>query len=167
MTKYQELCDIFTESRYAYFDNRLPCLRFASALVIKLENYLQCLGERIKIFPLDGERRPNTVHTIAGEMKLVEDGYWQLRIGIELHQKNDIMPNDSVTIPIFIKKTNNFYIANLGEERKKYKIHIDKDYEFNAFFEDIFNVVKKVYEQDINQFHEREDSVRRIGFLAN
>lgn len=165
MTKYQELCSIFTKARNKYFDNRRACLNFTTNFIGGLTNFLQCPEEQVKIFPFEGEREPGFTYTIAGEMKLDNNSFWHLRIGIELHQDSDILPYDIITFPIFIKKPNDHFILKLGSEGERFEIHDNDEDEFKSVFEQIFKKIKDIYEQDIQKFNEQKNTVKKMGFI--
>lgn len=164
MTKFEKLCKDYSTARKKYFDYRISCLHFVPKFVDGMINYLQCPEEQVNYYPFEGDREPNTVYTFAGEMRLCDDSFWHIKIGLTLHGAANIFPKEELVFPVLIKKINDYFIVKLGRNGKEYKIHKDQPGELKDFYDLIFLKIKEFYKKEIQQFYEHEDTSKKIGF---
>ena len=78
MSKFEELCQSYSDARNKYIRFRDECFDFAAQLIKGFVDYYEIPSEQVKIVPTHEEVKPNTVYSIRGAMNLDDDTYWHL-----------------------------------------------------------------------------------------
>lgn len=143
MSKFEELRQAYITARKNSSDYWKTCWGFASDLVNRMIDYFQWPREQVKVIPLKGDVNPNLKYTVQGSMHLGDDAFWHLGVNLFLYEAPNIHPYFDVLLPVMIKKVDDHFIVKLEGYEKEFKIHKDNPDGFNAFYEFIFEQIKK------------------------
>lgn len=164
MTKFEELCQAYTNSRKYYFDYRDSCYQFTGGLMGKISSRLGIPMEQLEFIPLKEEPKPNTKYSISGAMHLDDDTYWHIGIRITLYEKPNILPHQPVLVRILIKKKDNIFTVRLGPAGEVFPIRQEVEEEYNTFIDAMFSLIKNGFETGLQRFLEKREIVKKIGF---
>ncbi|HEX3013725.1 MAG TPA: hypothetical protein VHO92_05585, partial [Methanobacterium sp.] len=62
MTKFEELCEIYTKAENDFYDYKWECIDFAKEMGNKVANYLGCKSEDIQYYLYDKDGKPIEAH---------------------------------------------------------------------------------------------------------
>lgn len=167
MSKYDDLCRIYANSRNHYVEYREECFDFAEKLVKGLIDYFAIPGEYVKLFPTLDEVKPDTTYTIKEAMLLAPNNFWHLGIEIKLCPEDDKKtPPQAILINLGIKKEDGRFLVKTGEKDKGYRIRKENRAEYDSLYENLYQVIKDYLETSVKRFVEKQPTVCKIGFMS-
>ena len=167
MSKYNDLCEIYRESRNKYFDFEMECVEFAERLVDQLVTYFSVPEGRSKLFPTLGEANPALIYSVQEAMRMGPDTFWNLGIGIEL-QCNDCpdTPDQPVLINLALRKDGGVFIVKISDKDPGHRVNGDLS-NASDFFDHLFNTVRDLLQANINRYLAKKPVDCQIGFHSN
>jgi len=167
MSKYDELCSIYRESRNEYFHFEKECFAFAERLVGQMVKYLSIPDEQIKLFPTVGDASPTLIYSVRDAMRMGPDTFWYLGLGIELQCRNcPDTPDQPVLINLAIRKDGDQFIVKISDKDQGHRIKENLS-NTNDFFDYLFNAVKDLLQATINRYLDKKAVDCRIGFQSS
>ena len=92
VTKFDELCAAFAESRSKFFKYRDECLGLATKLISGLVQYLEIPRDCVSFVPLDKEPEPDRQYHIIGAMHLDDDTFWHVGVQLRIYEAPNVSP---------------------------------------------------------------------------
>ncbi len=166
MSKYNDLCEIYRESRNKYFKFENASFEFAERLMERLVEYLSIPKEQTKLFPTIGKANPVLIYSVREAMRMGPDTFWYLGISIELECKDcPDTPDQSVLVNLALKKDGDIFIVKISDKDQGRRIKEDLS-NADDFFDHLFNSVSDLLKANINRYLAKEPVDCRIGFLS-
>jgi hypothetical protein len=139
MSKFEEICQVYQNSRRRFLDYEETCRKFARELIDDMIDYFEWPREQeITFIQLGEEINPSDrFYALAGAMRMDDESFWHF--GVELtveelsgaHQQPFLMS-------FFIKKVGPHFVVKLGPTGTEIKIHQDRRGELGPFFDAVF-----------------------------
>ncbi|OJT38445.1 hypothetical protein [Serratia plymuthica] len=165
MSKFEEICAAYKDSKENFNSYRKESMDFAISLGGKYIQYLGVGKEHFRWVPEAEQDTKSTGFTIPGAMHLDEDTYWHLGLKIRVFSAPNIMPQQDVFIVFMFKKVADCeYAIKLRSDDKPFIIETDKDTSYTVFFNYLQKLILEIYQDDLTNFLESAQSSRRIGF---
>jgi len=164
MSKYEELCQAYANSRKTYVEYRNACFGFAQDLIEGLVNFLQVPEERIRLVPVNRDPDPEAVYTLSSAMHLDEDTYWHVGVVVDLSDPAGAFPPQAVLIKLLVKRHDGTFYVRLGQDGDDMRVRDGYPQDMALVMEHVFTTIKESYEQGLQQFLDQEESTRKIGF---
>ncbi|MCP5100110.1 MAG: hypothetical protein GY943_31540 [Chloroflexi bacterium] len=142
MSKFEDICVAYTNSRKEFRDYEETCRNFARDLVYGMIDYFEWpQDQEITYIPLGEEISPNDrFYALAGAMRMDDQAFWHF--GVELTVKetggSNAMP---FLMSFFIKKTGPHFIVKLGPNGREIKIHEARQKELQPFYDAVFHQI--------------------------
>ena len=166
MSKYNDLCNIYRESRNKYFLFEKECFEFAEKLVGQMVKYLSIPAEQTKLFPTLGEANPTLIYSVREAMRMGPDTFWYLGIGIELQCVDcPDTPDQPVMINLAIRKERGVFIVKMSDKDQGHRIKEDLS-NASDFYDHLFNAVSDLLQANINRYLDKKPVECRIGFQS-
>jgi len=166
MSKYNDLCEIYRESRNKYFNFENASFEFAERLVDRLVDYLSIPKEQTKLFPTIGKANPALIYSVREAMRMGPDTFWYLGLGIELQCKDcPDTPDQSVLVNLALRKDGGIFIVKISDNDQGRRIKEDLS-NADEFFDHMFNSVSDLLQAKINRYLAKKPVDCRIGFLS-
>ncbi len=157
MTKFEELCKIYTESGNDFNNYRWECIDFAKDIGKNVANYLECKEEDIQYYLYDKDGKPVEAHP-RDALILQDDTFWHYGMGINLYlvgNKNPAMP---FILDLAIKGDKNRFIVEFPTLKKEFNVNPDKIEDFKPMNDLIFNTIKDRFENELEKFLEHKSA---------
>ena len=169
MTRFEELCESYTNARKRYFNYENECMEFGVKMVDGLKEYLKCPPEQVNYYPPDKESDPNVSYNIHGATKLGDDGFWHVGIGIGLFEVPNGRPQENVRSTLLIKKEDGRFVVKYGKESTdEFRICEDDEEDLKRLYDYIFDEIKELYDKQLEhitggaEFAHDHDDLRYI-----
>jgi hypothetical protein len=164
MSKYDELCQAYANSRKAYVDYRNACFGFAQELLEGLFGFLQVPEGRIRIVPVSREPDPEAVYTLSSAMHLDDDTYWHVGVVVDLVDASGTFPPQAVLLKLLVKRHDGVFFVRLGRDGEDMRVRDGYPQDIAVFMNHVFTAIKESYDQGLQQFLDQDESTRKIGF---
>lgn len=148
ISKYDELCQTYRQSRKLFLDYQRECQIFARDLVDGMIEYFEWpQNQEITYIPLGEELDPNNrFYALSGAMRMDEESFWHF--GLELYVQE---PSGSYPLPFllsfFIKKVGTHFVVKLGPHGKEIRIHEERRGELGPFYDAVFVQIMNFFVQ--------------------
>lgn len=167
MSKYKELCEIYTESRKKFSEHQNDCLHYMEHLVQGLVEAFSIPPEKSKLFPVLGEFDPDTGYTVKEAMLLGQDRFWHIGIEITLVcQTCATDPVQPVMINLGIKKEGHIYFLQTSPDKEPFAISEKTPEKLQLFYDNLFDRIKNLLGKGDDTFTEKESTACKIGFRS-
>ena len=163
MTKFDELCQAYANSRKNYFNYQSSCHEFISRLIKKIIKYLEIPEEQVKVIPLHQEAKDQCDYSVTEAMHLEDDTFWHIGLLITLYAE-DSLPRQPVLIWLITKRNNDLFLVKLGPASKEFAVHPNEEQDYINFIDHLFLNIKDSFELGLQHFLEGQENTRRIGF---
>ena len=164
MTKFEELCDLFSKSRNDYFKYEDECIHFAADLTKEFITYFKIPQEQITYIPTNKEPEEDKRYTLFGAMHLDDDTFWHIGIILTLFEKPNVYPYQPVLMIIKLKKENGDFIVSLKGQSKTFKLNGKNPKTFVPFFEYIYENISVLFKSNLQKFLKNSSITKSIGF---
>ena len=167
MSRYDELCGVYTESRMKFARYQSECQHFLEQFAQGLVEAFCVPPEKFKLFPAIGERDPAVTYTVQESMKLAQDNFWH--IGIEIILVCQSCPTDPiqpVMINLGVKKENNVYLLKTSPEDEPFGIAEKSPEQLKYFYDELFTRIQGLLEKSVDVLMEKEPTACKIGFVS-
>jgi hypothetical protein len=163
MSKFDELCKSFEESRRHFEAYRDEHFNFADQLIRGLIEYFEIPQSQIKFRPADGTADRDSNYTMRGAMHLGDDTFWHLGIIITFYEKPDRFPHQPISFDFRMKKKEDKFIIQNKPQDKEHIIDPNSQQDFTQFYDNLFDGIRDYF--SFQAFLEKEHTEpRRIGF---
>lgn len=95
-------------------------------------------------------------------MRLGDDTFWQLRVGITLYESPGVFPMERVVLPFQIKGTSDGFVVGISPKGRAFTINPAVGGAFDEFFAHVSAEIKNAYETGLDRFLQGNE--RGIGF---
>ena len=164
MSKYNDLCEIYRQSRDKYFDFEKESIEFAEHLVEQMVKYFSVPAGLSKIFPTIGEANPALIYSVREAMRMGPDTFWYLGMGIELQCKDcPDTPDQPVLINLAFRKDGGAFIVKISDKDQGHRVNADLS-NASDFFDHLFNSVRDLLQANINRYLAKKPVNCQIGF---
>jgi hypothetical protein len=164
MSKYNELCKVYSTARKNYFDYWHDCADFVTGLMNGLREYFEMPKENLKFVPLNEKPEFAKKYTAKNCMLLEQDTFWYVGVMMTLCGVLEDQPEETLILPILVKKLDDTYIVKFGQAGDEFQIPGDNQNSRHAFYDYVFNQINNNYKDRLHKFLEKMTSERRIGF---
>ena len=165
MSKFQDLCNTYSTARQNYFDYWQECADFVTELVDSMTRYFEMPADKLKFVPLKQPPEFGKTYCAKESMHLEQDTFWYAGVMLTLcHIKKD-EPDESIILPILVKKIGDEFTVKLGPMGKP--LAIKKGDNYREFYDYVYNQILDTYKDRLHKFLEKESSERKIGFAAD
>ncbi|MCP4359660.1 MAG: hypothetical protein GY796_16765 [Chloroflexi bacterium] len=146
MTKYNELAQIYRESRQSFRKYEETCATFARELVDGFLDYMEWpRNQEINYLAVGEETDPdNKFFALGKAMQMDMESFWHFGIELRIQEASGLHPI-SLVLSFFIKKTGPHFIVKLGANGREIKIPESKRGELNPFFDAIYGQIKEFF----------------------
>jgi hypothetical protein len=165
MTKFEELCQVFTHAKDDFEKYKSDCAIFAENIWNNLISYYQIPHDNISLYRLNEEGKFELIiPSMFKALVLMQDARWSFAVGVTLQHNIAKEMEDVILISFFIRKDakQNYYISsNFIQQESLIKLENNQDY-YN-YFDKIFTIVVDNYTNEFNEFTQQKN-IRQIGF---
>lgn len=164
MSRYEELCHIYSQHRQTMKAYQESSVGFAEALIAAIQEDLGVTNDKISY--RDHENKRFVGHP-RPYIRLANDSYFHLRFGIKLEEGPRQFPKEDFVQDIRFKKTDPKSAEWLVELPQGQKFSIDMDNgekEFHEITDILFKLISDFYRYYLTQFLSPEPNVNPIGF---
>jgi len=155
MTKFEEICEIYTQAENDFYNYKWKCIDFAKNMGNEVANYLGCKTEDIQYYSYDNEGNPHEAHT-RDALFLRKDTFWHYGMGINLYIIGNKDPSMSHLFDLAIKGKKKSFIVQFPELKEKFTINPTKPEDFQPVNDLIFNNIKDRFEDQLEKFLKQE-----------
>lgn len=165
MSKYDELTQVYRQTRRTFQQYEEECSTFARELVSGLLEYIQWPREQeITYLAVGEEFDPNNkFYALTGAMQMDSQSFWHFGVELRLQEPNGTYPLPLV-LSFFIKKVDDYFIVKLGPEGRELKIPQSKRGQLEPFYEAVFNQLKEFFAKRYIQAITGNES--QFGFIT-
>jgi len=152
MSKYQEIAELYHQTRLSFREYEEDCSTFARELVT---GFLEFMGwpreQEINYLAVGEEIDPgNKFFALAGAMEMDTEAFWHFGVELRLQESSGAYPL-SLVLSFFIKKIGSDYVVKLGPKGREMKIPQSKRGSLEPFFDVIFRQIKEFLTQNYQQ----------------
>jgi hypothetical protein len=151
MTKFEELCKIYTESGNDFNNYRWKCIDFAKEIGKGVANYLECKIEDIQYYLYDKEGKPQEAHP-RDALFLRKDAFWHYGMGINLYVVGHKDPAVPYILDLAIKGEKDKFMVQFPSLKNEFTIDPGKPEDFKPVYDLIFNTIKSRFENELEKF---------------
>jgi hypothetical protein len=163
MTKFEDLCNAYTNVRREYNSDRLECMQLVGELLAGLREYLGAPEGFVSLFAKGGSFAGRKVDGPAAAMHLDDDTFWHFGVAIDLFEEEGQFPMHCVGFDMRLKKLGHKFILHV-EGGPPFELTRDNPDRLLPLYEFIYQFVKSRYENSLNEFFVKGDATRRFGF---
>jgi len=164
MSKFNDLCHVYSTARRNYFDYWNSCADFATELLRGLGDYLECPKNNLSFVPLKENPVYGKHYNAKESMHLEQDTFWYVGMMFTLCPDESGEPEETIFLPVLIKQSDSEFTVKLGPQGEPLQIIPGNQEHYTHFFDHVYAQINSVYEDRLHKFLEREPSSRRIGF---
>lgn len=164
MTKFEELCEIFTKAGNNFNDYRWRCVDFAKEIGDNLANYLGTKDENIQYYLFDKDGKPVEAHP-RDALMLSKDTFWHYGMGINLYEVGNKNPSMPFILTLGLKEGKSKFTVQLPQLKKEYNIDPNKLEDFQPVNDLIFNTIKDRFENELEKFLENRSEEHYPEYL--
>lgn len=149
MSKHQELCEAYRNSRNTFREYDLECNQFAKRLKNEFVSYLECTNKEVRLDLTDAK---------------MEESYYKFKMGVLLYINGPTShPQREIVFHIWIKKQENVWMIKLPEDDAITTVGADLS-GITTFFDSLFQLVQDSHENALKNFLDETKPTRKIGF---
>jgi hypothetical protein len=166
MSKFSELCQVYSSARKNYFDYWHECANFVTDLMNGLREYFEMPKENLKFVPLSEKPEFAKKYAAKDSMLLEQDTFWYVGVMLTLCGMLEDQPEETLILPILVKKPDDVFIVKFGPAGDEFQIAGADKAGRIPFYDYIYNQINDTYTDRLHKFLEKMISERRIGFSA-
>jgi hypothetical protein len=165
MSKFEDMCAAYADSRNKFFSYRKRCQSHMSALVSGFIEYCKIPPDQVLFLPCDHEPKENSRYSLPGAMHLDEDTYWYLGVQITLYEKPNIFPHQPILLILCVKDINGDLFVKIGRDSQTQQLNLSDESERSSFYDQLVGIITRYFKEGLQQFLETEAKLKRIGFV--
>ncbi len=166
MSKYKELCHVYSVARQNYFDYWDECANFIADLILGFRQYCEIPRERVRYAPLKQKPEFGKLYKVKETMHLEADTYWYTGLMLTLCGEQDDQPEETIILPLLVKKIDGIFSVKLGPQSQEFQVNLEDESSMHGFFDFVFDQINNSYEDRLQKFLSEAVSERRIGFAS-
>lgn len=165
MSKFEEICRAYSQSRKSFRAYEELCRNFARDLVYGMIDYFEWpQDQEITYIPLGEEiSAHNRFYALAGAMRMDDESFWHFGVELSIHE-----PGGSHPLPFlmsfFIKKVGPHFIVKLGPAGKEIRIHQDRTGDLTPFYDAVFVQIMEFFARKYQEAITKEE--QEPGFIV-
>jgi hypothetical protein len=146
MSKFEELCRTYGQSKRAFKDYQDACRNFARDLIIGMVQYFDWpQNQEITYIPLGEEITPNNrFYALAGAMRMDDQSFWHFGVELTIYEYEGSNPVAFV-LSFFVKKVGAHFIIKLGPNGKEIRIHEAERDKLEPLYDVVYAQVKEFF----------------------
>ncbi len=170
MTKFEELCNIYTKAGKDFNNYRWKNIDFAIELGEGTADYLECKKDDIQYYLVSNVGQPkeanlpNEAHP-RDALFLENDTFWHYGMGVNLYMADIKIPATTYIFDLAIKEENKNFIIKFIKQQKEFNINPSKPAEFQPIYEFIFDEIKSRFENELEQFLKHRSTEHYPGYI--
>jgi hypothetical protein len=170
MTRFEELCKIYTKAEKDFSNYRWKCIDFAVEMGDGVADYLECKKEDIQYYLVSnagqpGEAtQPKEAHP-RDALFLENDTFWHYGMGINLYIEGIKNPAMSYIFDLAIKGKKNNFVVDFPKQQKKFDIDPNKPEDFQPVHEFIFDEIKNRFDNELEKFLKHKSTEHYPGYI--
>ncbi|MEM7117450.1 MAG: hypothetical protein AAF614_33770, partial [Chloroflexota bacterium] len=149
MSKFEEICQAYSQARRTFNEYEETCREFARDLVYGMIDYFEWpQDQEVTYIPLGEELDPNNkFYALAGAMQMDDDSFWHFGVELSVYASGGAY-HKSFVISFFIKKIGQNFIVKLGQNGREIKIPESQKDNLQPFYEAVFLQIKNFFARD-------------------
>jgi hypothetical protein len=151
MTRFEELCKIYTQAAEDFMDYRWRNINFATQMAKGLAKYLECEIDDIRYYLPDKEGQPKEAH-LSDALLIDNDTFWHYGMGVNLYVKGNKTPAMTYIFDLALKEEKDKYIVQFVKEKKEFIINPAVMADLNQVYDLIYNSIKSRFEGELEKF---------------
>ncbi len=146
MSKYDELTNLYRQTRLTFQQYEDECGAFARELVNGLLEYMEWPRDQEITYLAVGQEidATNKFYALASAMQMDSESFWHFGVELRIQEASGAYPL-SLILSFFIKKMDTFFIVKFGPQGREIKIPDSKRGQLEPFFEAVFVQVKEFF----------------------
>jgi hypothetical protein len=146
MTRFEELCKTYMQSKRAFNEYENACRNFARDLIAGMVQYFEWpRNQEITYIPLGEEITPsNRFYALAGAMQMDDQSFWHFGVELTIYEYEGSNPVAFV-LSFFVKKVGNQFIVKLGPKGKEIRIHEAELDKLQPLYDAVFIQIKEFF----------------------
>ncbi len=170
MTKFEELCKIYTKAGKDFNDYRWKCIDFATEMGEGLADYLECNKDDIQYYLVSTVAQPKEA-TPPQEahprdaLFLEDDTFWHYGMGINLYMESIKNPATTYIFDLAIKEENKNFIIKFLKQQQEFNIDPSKPAQFQPMYEFIFDEIKARFDNELEKFLKHRSTEHYPGYI--
>lgn len=146
MSKYQEIAQLYHQTRLNFRQYEEDCSTFSRELVTGFLEYMGWPREQeINYLAVGEEIDPsNKFFALAGAMEMDNEAFWHFGVELRLQESSGAYPL-SLVLSFFIKKVGEDFIVKLGPKGREMKIPQSKRGNLEPFYDVVFRQIKDFF----------------------
>ncbi len=158
MTKFEELCQIYTKAEEDFKDYRWKSVNFAVKLGKGLADYLECEQEEIQYYrPPDKEGKLMEAH--PRDALLIDiDTSWHYGMGVNLYVEGNQDNPMNYTFDLALKMVNEKFALRFMKEKKEFSLDPTKPEDLIPVYDLIYDMIKNRFQQELEKFLNNKSS---------
>ena len=164
MSKFHELCGAYQKAQQDFQDYQNDCHQFALDFVKQFKEHFEIPPSQFSLFKINANNEFTLVQpSVINALVLRDDSLWQFGVGMTVCSAPETLPQELILIPILLRRDmDGTHYIKYGDMRE-FKIEKKDQYNFDEFFEFLFETIKDTYNQQLVQFI-GHDTERKIGY---
>jgi hypothetical protein len=168
MSKYKDLCKIYTNSRMKFSRHQDDCHQFLESLIQGLVKAFDTPEDKIKLVPVIGEPDASIIYSVREAMRLTPDKFWHIGVEITLVCQTCVTdPVQPIMINLGVMKEGRFFLLTTDPGKDPFKVSETKHEELKIFYDELFERIKELLEKSTDTLLEKEHTVCKIGFKSD
>lgn len=149
MSKFEEICQAYSDARHTFNKYEETCREFARELVFGMVDYLEWpQDQEITYIPLGEAFDPsNRFYALAGAMRMDDESFWHFGVELSVHDQGRSYTR-SFVLSFFIKKVGENFIVKLGKNGRELRIPEGARGQLEPFYEAVFVQIKNFFAKD-------------------
>jgi hypothetical protein len=164
MTKFEELCEIYTQSGKEFIDYRWKCIDFVVLLGEGVAEYLECSKDEIQYYIVSKQGPPQESHP-RDALFLENDTFWHYGMGINLYMEGIKNPGMTYIFNIALKEEKNRFIVEFLDQQKEFTVNSKKPEDLHQIYELIFETIKSRFENELEKFLKHKSPEHFPGYI--
>lgn len=165
MSKFDEMCAAYVESRKNWFSYRDKCSDAMRRLAAGFIKYCEIPEDQVRLVPVTGEDRQGKTFSLLGAMNVEDQGFWQLGMQITLFEKPNQYPHQPILIVLGVKDHDGKLQVMVGKDGEVQLLNIDDKEQLANFYDKLVILVKKFFRDGLQEFLEKSAPLKTIGFV--
>jgi hypothetical protein len=146
MTRFEELCKTYMQSKRAFNEYETACRNFARDLIAGMVQYFDWpRSQEITYIPLGEEITPsNRFYALAGAMQMDDQSFWHFGVELTIYEYEGSNPVAFV-LSFFVKKVGNYFIVKLGPKGKEIRVLEEERDKLEPLYDAVFVQIKEFF----------------------
>ena len=166
-SKFNELCDAYSNAQTNFENFRLDCHSIASTLVDELKKYMSIPEQRFSLYRINPQKEFQVVPpSLVNALVLASDSYWHFGVGLTVckHEEKSLQ-EELILIHLMVRKeSDGQFFVKYANEDEEFEVFKDKPESFHSFFDFLHQAIIDSYKERLQQFLS-EKTERKLGYV--